>query len=34
MAHAEDGEDVFGSRLAQYVDPDGLAISVGEARRG
>jgi len=25
--------EVFGARVAQYVDPDGLAISVGEARR-
>ena len=25
--------DVFGSRVAQYLDPDGLAISVGEERR-
>lgn len=25
---------VFGSRLAQYADPDGLTISVGEERRG
>lgn len=25
-------KDVFGSRVAQYVDPDGLTISVGEAR--
>lgn len=24
--------DVFGTRVAQYRDPDGLAISVGEAR--
>ena len=24
---------VFGSRVAQYVDPDGLTISVGEARK-
>jgi lactoylglutathione lyase len=23
----------FGSRIAQYADPDGLAISVGEERR-
>lgn len=26
--------EVFGARIAQYVDPDGLAISVGEERRG
>ena len=25
---------VFGARVAQYADPDGLAISVGEARGG
>jgi lactoylglutathione lyase len=25
-------KDVFGSRVAQYLDPDGLTISVGEAR--
>ena len=25
---------VFGSRIAQYADPDGLAISVGEERAG
>ena len=24
---------VFGSRIAQHADPDGLAISVGEERR-
>ena len=28
----QEPKDVFGARLAQYVDPDGLAISVGEAR--
>lgn len=27
-------EEVFGSRVAQYMDPDGLGISVGEERRG
>ena len=26
--------EIFGARVAQYVDPDGLAISVGEQRRG
>jgi len=26
--------DIFGARVAQYADPDGLAISVGEERRG
>jgi len=25
-------EEVFGARIAQYLDPDGLAISVGEER--
>lgn len=28
----QEPERVFGSRLAQYLDPDGLAISVGEER--
>jgi catechol 2,3-dioxygenase-like lactoylglutathione lyase family enzyme len=27
-------EVVFGARVAQYTDPDGLVISVGEERRG
>jgi lactoylglutathione lyase len=26
--------EVFGARIAQYADPDGLAISVGEERKG
>jgi lactoylglutathione lyase len=26
--------DTFGARTAQYLDPDGLAISVGEERSG
>lgn len=26
-------EDLFGARIAQYLDPDGLAISVSEERR-
>jgi lactoylglutathione lyase len=26
-------KDVFGARVAQYVDPDGLVISVGEERK-
>lgn len=30
----QDPKDVFGSRVAQYADPDGLALSVGEERRG
>jgi lactoylglutathione lyase len=27
-------KEVFGARIAQYLDPDGLTISVGEERRG
>ena len=27
-------KDVFGTRIAQYLDPDGPPISVGEERRG
>lgn len=27
-------KDLFGERLAQYLDPDGLAISVSEERTG
>ena len=27
-------KETFGARVAQYLDPDGLAISVGEERRG
>ena len=30
----QEPKDVFGARIAQYVDPDGLTISVGEERRG
>ena len=26
-------KEVFGARVAQYVDPDGLTISVGEEKR-
>ncbi len=26
--------ETFGSRVAQYLDPDGLVISVGEERQG
>ena len=29
----QEPKDVFGARIAQYVDPDGLTISVGEERR-
>ena|SRR5256885_439919 len=28
----QEPKDVFGARVAQYLDPDGLAISVGEER--
>jgi len=34
MPCLQEPKDVFGVRLAQYLDPDGLAISVGEERRG
>jgi len=30
----EDPKSVFGARVAQYRDPDGLTFSVGEERRG
>ncbi len=30
----QEPKEIFGARMAQYVDPDGLAISVGEERRG
>lgn len=30
----QEPKEIFGARLAQYLDPDGLAISVGEERRG
>jgi predicted enzyme related to lactoylglutathione lyase len=30
----QEPKDQFGARLAQYVDPDGLVISVGEPRKG
>jgi hypothetical protein len=30
----QEPKDVFGARMAQYFDPDGLAISVSEERRG
>jgi lactoylglutathione lyase len=30
----QEPKEVFGARIAEYVDPDGLPISVGEARRG
>ncbi|MHC5003459.1 MAG: VOC family protein [Planctomycetota bacterium] len=28
----QEPKDVFGARIAQYVDPDGLTLSVGEHR--
>jgi lactoylglutathione lyase len=30
----QEPKDVFGARIAQYADPDGLVISVSEERRG
>jgi predicted enzyme related to lactoylglutathione lyase len=30
----QEPKDIFGVRIAQYVDPDGLAISVSEERAG
>ena len=30
----QEPKELFGARIAQYSDPDGLAISVGEERRG
>jgi lactoylglutathione lyase len=30
----QEPEETFGVRIAQYVDPDGLVISVSEQRRG
>jgi lactoylglutathione lyase len=30
----QEPKEVFGARIAQYLDPDGLGISVGEDRRG
>jgi predicted enzyme related to lactoylglutathione lyase len=26
--------EIFGARVAQYVDPDGMTFGVGEERRG
>ena len=31
MPCAQEPKEVFGVRIAQYVDPDGLAVSVAEA---
>lgn len=30
----QEPKELFGARIAQYVDPDGLPISVSEERRG
>jgi len=30
----QEPKEIFGARIAQYLDPDGLSISVGEERRG
>ena len=30
----QEPKELFGARIAEYVDPDGLAISVSEERRG
>ena len=30
----QEPKETFGARLAQYLDPDGLGISVGEEMRG
>jgi catechol 2,3-dioxygenase-like lactoylglutathione lyase family enzyme len=30
----QEPKEVFGARIAQYADPDGLVISVSEERRG
>ena len=29
----QEPKELFGARIAQYIDPDGLGISVGEERR-
>jgi|SRR5262245_25317085 len=33
-ACVQEPKETFGARIAQYVDPDGLVISVSEERRG
>jgi lactoylglutathione lyase len=30
----QEPKEVFGARVAQYIDPDGLSISVSEDKRG
>jgi lactoylglutathione lyase len=34
VACLQEPKETFGARIAQYVDPDGLVISVSEERRG
>jgi predicted enzyme related to lactoylglutathione lyase len=34
MTCLQEPKETFGVRIAQYLDPDGLAISVSEERRG
>ena len=34
VACIQEPTETFGARIAQHVDPDGLAISVSEERRG
>jgi len=34
VACIQEPKDVFGARVAQYADPDGMGISVSEARKG
>src|SRR5262245_29825984 len=34
VACVQPPKETFGARIAQYVDPDGLVISVSEERRG
>jgi lactoylglutathione lyase len=34
VACVQEPTEVFGVRVAQYADPDGLVFSVGEERRG
>ena len=33
VACAEEPTELFGAKIAQYVDPDGLVWGVGEERR-
>jgi lactoylglutathione lyase len=34
VACVQEPKEIFGARIAQYLDPDGLCISVSEARSG